>query len=414
MPHETDANPDFRDDPPANRDEGISAEALALLRDAAVPPDFLEIMEPWPPPQSEPWPDDPAAPAVPGVAARGPDLPMPPPGGGRASQPRPDIGTPADAHVRHDAEARVTLTGLRLDMRGVEHWTPRLRELEDAPLGGVVTNCYTTFWKDDDEEELEEARRRCPVCRLALLIWIDNQGTDPAINGARRWVLERAKALGGCFLLWEVPSSSAPFQRIFVSDIGGGKRGKRQTYGKLAYRDFAALHPELAQGNGRIDELIVFHHGRAVDESDVLYALWDILTQQLRLTVCRVVYWACNAAVQVDTAVGGDVDGLMRALGALAQREPCRCAGPVEFVYPTPGRCAINEPGQAMRLFTVDGRVQRLRWGYRHPDGTLRRDPVDSPGQRVARPDVREHETLTGYRILDVPLAADATLDRTD
>ncbi|MGH8470098.1 MAG: hypothetical protein ACREX3_15055 [Gammaproteobacteria bacterium] len=253
----------------------------------------------------------------------------------------------------------------------------------------------------------ETCRDPCRVCRLVILI-----GTDDAITGARTWSIERARALGGCFLLWEIESASAPFVRISVRDISDGVLGPAQEFQRRGInpeRRFGAIHPELADGRGRIGELVIFHHGSQVKEKKVVDALQEILVQLRRVPVCRLIYWACNAAVELDVREGAGIDVLMKAFGALAQQEPCGCDNPVELIHPTPGRCAITRPGVPLRIFTADGLVRRIRYGYRLSDGSLSRDPDPGDPQPTRAPQDRDGATESGS-VLGVPVESDPSL----
>jgi hypothetical protein len=114
------------------------------------------------------------------------------------------------------------------------------------------------------------------MCCLVILI-----GTDDAITGARTWALERARALGDCFLLWVIESVSAPFYRISVSGVTGGVERPAREFQRLAINPelrFGAMHPDLAGGRGRIDELVIFHHGSQVKEDKGSERLGDYQT----------------------------------------------------------------------------------------------------------------------------------------
>jgi hypothetical protein len=197
-----------------------------------------------------------------------------------------------------------------------------------------------------------------------------------------------------------------------VRDITDGVLGPAQDFQRRAVSPelrFGAIHPELADGRGRIDELVIFHHGSQVKEKKVVNGLNEILVQLRRIPVCRLVYWACDAAVELKVTEGSGVDVLMKAFGALAQQEPCGCEDPVELIHPTPGKCAITRPGAPLQIFTADGLVRRLRYGYRQSDGSLSRDPDPSDPQPTRAPQDRDGATESGS-VLGVPVESDPSL----
>ncbi|MGH8512020.1 MAG: hypothetical protein ACREU8_11745 [Gammaproteobacteria bacterium] len=143
--------------------------------------------------------------------------------------------------------------------------------------------------------------------------------------------------------------------------------------------------------------------------------LREILAVLLRIPVCRLVYWACGAAVELEALLSearpDGLDVLMRLFGGLAQQEPCGCEGPVDLIYPSPGKCAINKPGEPPSIFTADGTVMRIRWGYRQTDGSLGRDPDPTKGQADRVPEDREGPVpVSGETVMGVEVAEDRTL----
>ena len=228
----------------------------------------------------------------------------------------------------------------------------------------------------------------CSGLKIVLLL-----GRDEAIEGAAAWALRRARALGGDFQLWHT-SESDPFgSTVRVMDASGGQQRNWGKYdrdpgrGEKGYDELLAGYPE---GCTRIDEFVVIHHGNRVDEDEVIAGLLEILVHEKRIPVCKLVYWACNAAVDLDVSEGHWMDILMKAMGGMnREQDDCPCPGPVELIWPTPGRCYLD-PFEGDRLETNDGNVNRMRWGYRHQDGQLYREPDPNNPQPTRNPGRRE------------------------
>jgi hypothetical protein len=249
----------------------------------------------------------------------------------------------------------------------------------------------------------------CKEVRLAVIV---GPRGDPALDGADRWLLGRAKALGGPFRLWVDRSAADPLDSFRDQDITGGRQ-----HPKSERYTFKPERPDLGLGDlladcrkcrGRIVELVVFHHGSAVDEAVLAGRLRDVFNS-LQVPVCRVVWWSCNAAVSLDVERDGATDFLMRILGSLARCAPCGCGGPVELIWPTEGRCYLTDEGAASVPQTNDGKVHRARWGYRQPDGSLGLDPP--PGDPHPSPEPPDREPPYGEapetgegRVLGVPV----------
>jgi hypothetical protein len=153
---------------------------------------------------------------------------------------------------------------------------------------------------------------------------------------------------------------------------------------------------------------VIFHHGSAVDEAVLADRLRDIFNA-LKLPVCRVVWWSCNAAVALDVEWDGATDFMMRVLGAIAMCKPCGCNGPIELIWPTDGRCYLTGDGGSAEPQTNDGKVHRARWGYRQPDGSLGLnpppgDPHPSPEPPDRDPPHDESPPRVDGSILGVPV----------
>lgn len=236
-------------------------------------------------------------------------------------------------------------------------------------------------------------RRAPPPCvelRLGIII---GRASDRDLDGAAQWLIARAGALGGAFRIWHSRNNSRPLENFRDVDISGGHihdRGREHFEhprgGQLGYGDGLA---DCKDCHGRVVELILFHHGTPVDESAVGDRLADIFAA-IRVPVCRVIWWACGASVSLDVAQGHWTDVMMRRLGRNNYCKPCGCAHPIELIWPTAGRAHLSGAGANDTLQTNDGNVNRARWGYRWPDGSLRPDHPPSTSTIPSRPDVRE------------------------
>ena len=197
-------------------------------------------------------------------------------------------------------------------------------------------------------------------------------------GGATNWLVDRARALGGHFRIWTDRSARDPLDEFRDHDVSGGRRRPNSRRYRLDYdRDGFGLDGLLADCrdcHGRIEELVIFHHGSAVDETVAADRIRDIFNK-LKVPVCRVVWWSCNAAVSLDVERDGATDFMMRILGAIARCEPCGCDAPIELIWPTAGLCYIEGPVNDRELRTNDGRVLKARWGYRQADGSLGTHP---------------------------------------
>jgi hypothetical protein len=249
----------------------------------------------------------------------------------------------------------------------------------------------------------------CKTIRLAIVV---GPKGDAALNGAISWLFARAKALGGPFRLWVDRSAANPLDSFGDYDVTGGRqRPKSRWYTLDTEKTDLGLGNLLAdcrRCRGRVEELVVFHHGSAVDEAVLADRIRDIFNS-LQVPVCRVVWWSCNAAVSLDVEWDGATDLMMRILGSLARCEPCGCGGPVELLWPTEGRCYLTDEGAGSVPQTNDGKVHRARWGYRQPDGSLGLDPP--PGDPHPSPEPPDREPPHGQapetgegRILGVPV----------
>lgn len=226
----------------------------------------------------------------------------------------------------------------------------------------------------DRRKQPEQKERPCHVIRIGLIVG------DPAnadLNAAENWIIQRAKVLGVSFRLWRSRSAS-PLDKVQDSDITGGvlplqfTEHSEKGAGNAGY---AGLLPDCANCRGRVEELVIFHHGSNVNERD-LGAQLVKLFEAIRVPVCRIVWWACNAEVALKADLNEWTATMMRAFARIARCRPCGCMQPIELVWPTTGRCHLTGPGANDVLQTNDGLVNKARWGYRWPDGELH---VDHP-----------------------------------
>lgn len=232
----------------------------------------------------------------------------------------------------------------------------------------------------------EKGRGRENPCKTMRLAIVVGSPRDEALDGAIRWVLERARALGGDFRLWGSRSNSSPLASFRDFDINGGTiRAGSETYREhpsSSQRGYEQVLADLRDCRGRIEELVIFHHGSSVDEAEVGDRLLAIF-RAIQVPVCRVVWWACNASVSLDVSWHGWTAAMMRGLGGVNQCEPCGCDAPIELIWPTAGRCYLSGAGAADAPQTNDGKAHRVRWGWRHGDGELH--PQPPPDSHVTR-----------------------------
>lgn len=236
----------------------------------------------------------------------------------------------------------------------------------------------------DDIRERGEGEPACKELKLAIII---GSRRDEALNAAAKFVLERSKTLGGEFRIWHSRSTGSPLSRI--EDIGatGGRLDKDpQT---VRERNFNSLLKACQDCQGRITELVIFHHGDPVDEAVVGRRLRQIF-RGIRVPVCRVVWWACNAEVSLDVREGAWTDSLMKELGANARCRPCGCDHPIELIWPTAGKCYLKPDGTGFVPQTNDGKVNRARWGYPQADGSLGARPDPANPQPTRNPPDRD------------------------
>jgi len=236
--------------------------------------------------------------------------------------------------------------------------------------------------------------KECGRLRIVLLL-----GEDDAIEGAAAWSLRRAAELGGDFELWHTNERDPFGDRVRAMDASGGEQREWEEYhrepsrGEDRYGDLLSDYTERCV---LIEELVIVHHGGSVEEDEVLAGLFEILVLEKRIPVCKLVYWACNAAVDLDVSTGHWVDILMRAMGGLSRGQPeCVCHELVELIWPTAGRCHLD-PFDGDRLETNDGDVNRMRWGYRHGDGQLNPSPDPDDSHPMRNPPNRERAQVRG------------------
>lgn len=215
-------------------------------------------------------------------------------------------------------------------------------------------------------------KKPCQVTRIGLIV---GAPANNDLNAAENWIIQRAGALGGSFRLWRSRSAS-PLDKVQDSDISGGvlplqftEHSEKGT-GNAGY---GGLLPESARCRGRIEELVIFHHGSNVNERDLGAQLVKIL-ETIRVPVCRIVWWACNAEVALKIDLNEWTAVMMRQLSRIANCAPCGCAQPIELVWPTAGKCYLTGPAANDVLQTNDGQVNVARWGHRWSDGSLHVD----------------------------------------
>lgn len=254
-------------------------------------------------------------------------------------------------------------------------------------------------------------RKRKSECRVARLAIIIGSKTDQALVGAENWSQERARVLGGSFFLWRSYSNRSPLEELSVADISGGRindQGRYQEHPRQGQSGFGDLLPDFANCRGRIEELVIFHHGSPVDEAEVATQILKIF-RAIRVPVCRVVWWACNAGVALEVSLGEWTDSFMKAMGGLAYCRPCGCDHPIELIWPTAGKCGINRPGRPVAALTRSGKVHRLRWGYPQPGGGIgvRPDPADPQPTRNPpdrEPPHNQNPPRVGGTVFGVPV----------
>ncbi len=413
----------------------ISPEALQRLRSTAIPRSFLNVVQEFAPRTGVPGTIDPTGlaayatnevpaaerpvsemPARPGpkgfsapswdeVLAAEPEGSVEPEWEKSAQwEPERTLQPPDEVQAELEVET-FCMTSLKLDSSAVGHMTPGLGELIGTPLEWIVRNTF--FWQGDADVP-------CLACRLVILVGgmnaVDGHITDKDIKGAQRWAVRRATELsksGECFQLWRMPFTFPFPQRVFAEDISGGTERKAVQHTEKgtsgAIQSFSEILPPGSSAERRIDELVIFQHGvknigpKDAKEERVVAALKKLLVEILKIPVCRLVYWSCNAAVNLDVSPGSPIDDLMTELAKLSHREPgrCGCRDRIELIKPTDGKCAIKDVAQPKDLATGDGRVIRVRWSVE--EEPARQEPETVEGDRV-------------QKVLGVPIVEDATL----
>lgn len=243
--------------------------------------------------------------------------------------------------------------------------------------------------KDKRRPRRKTPDRRPPPCKVMRLGIVIGSQANEALNVAAQWLMQRAQAQGGAFRLWYSPSSTDPLQAFRDTDIEGGflHAGGEQYYESPSsgQKGYGQVLADCAHCRGRIEELVIFHHGGPVNEATVGDRLGKIF-DAIEVPICRVVWWACNADVSLDVDEGHWTDSMMRRLGKHSRCQPCGCSHPIELVWPTAGRCYLSGPGANDTLQTNDGQVKKARWGWPQPDGSLGMDPQPiSPDGTVSR-----------------------------
>ena len=250
------------------------------------------------------------------------------------------------------------------------------------------------------KEPRPERRRKEDPCKELRLAIVVGSGTDDSIKGAANWILERARALGGTFHMWIDQSPGDPLDSFRDHDISDGRQRPDSERFTPDYNDtdigLSSLLADCQNCRGRIVELVIFHHGAAVDESVLADRIRSIFNA-IKIPICKVVWWACNAAVSLDVERYGAHDMMMKILGAISRCEPCGCDGPIELVWPTAGFCYLSDDGDEMEPQTNDGNVHSARWGYRQPDGSLGKDPAPpQPGDPHPSPEPPDRDPPNG------------------
>lgn len=237
----------------------------------------------------------------------------------------------------------------------------------------------------------DRRRERKEPCLEMRLVVIIGSSTDADLRGAESWALERARALGGTMQMWRSYSASSPMREFRAADVSGGNIATDDNaYGRgHAESNFDKLLPAFQNCKGRISELVVFHHGSPVDEAEVAAELLAVF-RAIHVPVCRVVWWACNAEASLQVELGQWTDSFMRGMGGEARCLPCGCGQPIELIWPTAGKCGINNPGDPVAALTGSGQVRRLRWGYPQPDGSLGPRPPKDAHHPEWNPPARE------------------------
>ena len=218
----------------------------------------------------------------------------------------------------------------------------------------------------------EPQKAPCRVVRIGLIVGAPSNND---LNGAENWIIQRARALGGPFRLWQSRSAS-PLDRFQDSDITDGVLPlafTRHSENGVGDAGYAGLLTDYGNCRGRVEELVIFHHGSNVNERDLGAQLVKIF-EAIQVPVCRIVWWACNAEVALQVDLNEWTATMMRALARIARCRPCGCTHPIELVWPTRGRCHLTGPGANDELQTNDGLVNTARWGYLWPDGVLHTD----------------------------------------
>jgi len=243
-----------------------------------------------------------------------------------------------------------------------------------------------------EKEQIPPRPRKRVPCRTLRLAVIIGSGSDKALRGAENWSRGRARALGGTVQLWRSYSNSDPLEHLSATDISGGGRtplGRHHRNPVGGQSGYNSLLQDCSECQCRIEEMVIFHHGTPVDEAEVADQLLKIF-RIIRVPVCRVVWWACNAAIDLDVTLGGFTDSFMKGMGGLAYCDPCGCSDPIELIWPTVGKCGINKPTDPEAALTLSGRVLRARWGYPQPGGGLGVEPDPNDPQPTRNPPDRD------------------------
>jgi hypothetical protein len=262
------------------------------------------------------------------------------------------------------------------------------------------------------ERRRRDGDRRAPEpCGEMRLVVVIGRESDTDLRGAESWALDRARELGGTTHMWRSYSSGQPMRKFRAADISGGNIvPDANDYGRgHTQANFGLLLPAFQNCKGRISELVIFHHGSPVDEAEVAAELLAVF-RAIHVPVCRVVWWACNAEAALQVEQGQWTDSFMRGMGGEARCRPCGCGQLIELIWPTAGKCGINNPGEPTAALTGSGQVRRLRWGYPQPDGSLGLRPPEDGHHHEWNPPNREPPygqpvPQTGGTVLGAPLA---------
>ena len=148
--------------------------------------------------------------------------------------------------------------------------------------------------KDKRRPRRKTPDRRPPACKVMRLGIVIGSQANEALNTAAQWLMQRARAQGGAFRLWYSPSNTDPLQAFRDTDIEGGflHAGGEQYYEhpSSGQKGYGRVLADCAHCRGRIEELVIFHHGGPVNEATVGDRLVKIF-DAIEVPICRIVWW---------------------------------------------------------------------------------------------------------------------------